>query len=213
MEPWQYKQIEALQKIINKDWSYIDIGGARGEMLDFFAKSMSGGYAFEPQPENYKYLKHTFASVNNLEIIKKAVSNTNETANFWIHPTSTHEGNLLGHDTAYKQYPDSNKIEVECITLDSFIDKNKHIDLIKIDVEGAEWKIFEGAKNTLEERDIVYQVEFHLDEDWHKRSMLYDYGYSIYDLSFNRLNKEDSRLYQTLLIKDSDHRFDSIIRL
>lgn len=213
MEPWQYKQIQSLEKIINNEWIYIDIGGARGEMLDFFSKSMKSGYVFEPQPDNYQYLKTVFSEIKNLEIIKKAVSDTNEICNFWIHPKSTHEGNLLGHDTAYRKYPDTNKIEVECVTLDTFIDKDKHIDFIKIDVEGAEWKIFEGAKNILDTKNIVYQVEFHLDEDWHKRSLLYDYGYSIYDLSFNKLSKEHPRLYQTLLIKDSDNRFNNIIKL
>lgn len=211
MEPWQYKQIEALNQIIRKEWTYIDIGGARGEMLSFFHQHMNNGYVFEPQPYNYKYLTETFSGEEGIAILDKAVSDKDGKIDLWLHPKSTHESNILGHDTAYNKY--DSKIEVASIKLDSFIiDNNLDIDLIKIDVEGAEWHIFEGATKTLESKNIVYQVEFHLDEDWYKRSILYDYKYGIYDLSFNRLNETDSRIYQAILIKDSDDRFNNILK-
>ena len=59
--------------------------------------------------------------------------------------------------------------------------------------------------------NIVYQVEFHLDEDWHKKEILYENNYSIYDLNFNKLSTTDKRPYQALLIKDSDDRFKHIL--
>lgn len=211
MEEWQYKQIESLKKIIQPDWRYIDIGGARGEMLQFFVSSMSGGYAFEPQPENHYYLTQTFKDVPDLEIIQKAVADTNEIKPFWRHPHSTHEGNLLGHNTAYHYYDDSNKIDVECVTLDTFLSDKPNINLIKIDVEGSEWQIFNGAQETLKSKNIVYQVEFHLDEDWNKRDILYDNGYQIYDLFYNKLDKSAPRIYQSLLIKESDDRFKQLM--
>jgi FkbM family methyltransferase len=212
MEEWQYKQIYALKKIIRPNWKYIDIGGARGEMLQFFSSHMSAGYVFEPNANNFNFLLNNFES-NNITIIQKAVSNSCDNAQFWIHPTSTHEGNLLGHDTSYRPYPDTSYIDVECITLDSFLKDKPDIDLIKIDVEGSEWDIFDGAKNTLAHMNIVYQVEFHLDEDWHKKEILYKNNYSIYDLNFNKLSTTDKRPYQAILIKDSDDRFKHILEI
>jgi FkbM family methyltransferase len=199
MEEWQYKQINALKKIIQPDWTYLDIGCATGEMLSFFIDKMPSGYAFEPQPNNYYYLVNKFGHIKNTKIIQKAVSDINGPSDFWTHPTSTHEGNLLGHNTSYIKYSDSNKITVECITLDNFLSTH-NADLIKIDVEGAEWKIFKGAKETLKKQNIIYQVEFHLDEDWHNRDILYDNGYEIYTLDFNKLNRAENRPYQALLI-------------
>jgi len=212
MEDWQYKQIDSLLKIIKKDWGYIDIGCARGEMLKFFIEQMNKGYAFEPAPHNFSYLSNTFGDTKNLEIIQKAVSNKNVMSDFWLHPTSTHESNLLGYDTSYKNYSDESKISVECITIDEFLKDKPDIHLIKIDVEGAEWDIFEGAKETLESKNIVYQVEFHFDKDWHKKKIVYDSGYSIYDLSFNRLTESSSRIYQAILISDTDNRFDELLK-
>lgn len=212
MEEWQYKQIDSLLKIINKEWTYIDIGCARGEMLNFFIEQMNKGYAFEPAPDNFSFLSENFGKIKNLEIIQKAVSNKNGAADFWLHPTSTHESNLLGHDTGYKKYSDESKISIECTTLDEFLKDKPDVHFIKIDVEGSEWDIFEGAKDTLRNKNIVYQVEFHLDEDWHKKKIIYDSGYDIYDLNFNRLSIFDSRIYQAILISDRDDRFDELLK-
>lgn len=42
--------------------------------------------------------------------------------------------------------PDIEQIEVEAKTLDEVIGENQKIDFIKIDVEGAEMEVLEGAK-------------------------------------------------------------------
>ena len=62
-------------------------------------------------------------------------------------------------DVAYLK----NETEVETIALDTFIKKNNidEIDLIKIDVQGAELDIFKGGKNTLQNvLKIICEVEF-----------------------------------------------------
>jgi hypothetical protein len=94
---------------------------------------------------------------------------------------------------------------LKSITLKKFIELNK-IDLknwevLIVDVEGAEWDLFEGAQNLLKTKDILWQVEFHLDEDWHRREILFENGYSIYDLDFRKLSKDDARPYQAILSK------------
>ena len=200
MEEWQYKQIKALDTIINPQWIYIDIGAAVGEMLQYFISRMSAGYAFEPNYINYSRLINQFNNNDNVTIINKAVSDTNEQIKFWSN--GSHMGNILGHGMDYQPYTDFTI--VEAITLDSFL-IDKSVDFIKIDIEGAEWKLFKGAKETLKKQNIIYQVEFHLDEDWHNRDILYDNGYEIYTLDFNKLNRADSRPYQSLLIhKNND---------
>ena len=205
MEEWQYKQIKALDTIINPEWVYIDIGAAVGEMLQYFISRMSTGYAFEPNYINYSRLINQFNN-NNVTIINKAVSDTNEQIKFWSN--GSHMGNILGHGMDYQPYTDFTI--VEAITLDSFL-IDKSIDFIKIDIEGAEWKLFDGAKNTLASKLIVYQIEFHLDEDWHNREILFDNNYDIYTLDFKKLKHTDPRPYQAILINRNDERFKHIL--
>jgi FkbM family methyltransferase len=206
MEEWQYKQIKALDTIINPEWTYIDIGAAVGEMLQYFISRMSEGYAFEPNYINYSRLINKFNNNNNVTIINKAISNTNEQIKFWSN--GSHMGNILGHGMDYQPYTDFTI--VEAITLDSFL-IDKSVDFIKIDIEGAEWKLFDGAKNTLASKLIVYQIEFHLDEDWHNREILFDNNYDIYTLDFKKLKHTDPRPYQAILINRNDERFKHIL--
>ncbi len=201
MEPSQIKQIEALDKILDPNWTYIDIGASLGEMLQYFVQKMRDGYAFEPSVNNYNYLLGQFSDAPYLEIINKAVSDQDGEIKFWNN--GSHMGNILGHDMNYASYGENYTI-VKSMTLDSFL-VDKNVDFIKIDIEGAEWKLFKGAKETLKKQNIIYQVEFHLDEDWYNRDILYDNGYEIYTLDFNKLNRADSRPYQSLLIhKNND---------
>ena len=76
---------------------------------------------------------------------------------------------------------------------------HKKIDLIKIDTEGAEWDILEGAKQIMKNNSIIFQIEFHWDEDWHRRDLLDGTGYKIYDLNFNPLGPNDARPYQGIV--------------
>jgi len=56
---------------------------------------------------------------------------------------------------------------IEVVTLDSFFENLNeiHIDFIKIDTEGFEWEVLEGAKNILEKyKPKIIQIEF----NWHQ---------------------------------------------
>ena len=196
MEPWQFKQIEALKKILTDDTIYIDIGACRGELLSFLSTNCKYGYAVEPEPNNFLFLQQYFSRPN-IQLINKIVSDISGPVKFFTH--QTHMGNILGHNMDYIPFKDY--VYIESITLDNFF-KDKAIDFVKLDVEGAEWKVFEGAKNILEQRNIVWQVEFHLDEDWHLRNILYDYGYNIYSLDLKKLSKDSPRPYQGIVSKN-----------
>ena len=206
MEQWQYKQIKALDQLLNPSWTYVDIGAAVGEMLQYFVNKMSNGYAFEPNIINLIHLQESFKGIKNLTLINKAVSDVNHSIKFWSN--GSHMSNILGHDMDYKKYSDFTI--VESTTLDEFL-KDKLVDFIKIDIEGAEWRLFKGAKETLASKKIVYQIEFHLDEDWHNREILFDNNYEIYTLDFNKLKHTDPRPYQAILINKFDDRFEHIL--
>lgn len=196
MEPWQFKQIETLKNILTNNTIYVDIGACRGELLSFLSKYCKSGYAFEPEPNNYQFLKEYFTKPN-IQLENKIVSDISGPVKFFTH--QTHMGNILGHNMDYVPFKDY--IYIDSIKLDDYFN-TIDINFIKLDVEGAEWKVFEGARNILEKRNIIWQVEFHLDEDWNQRNILYDYGYHIYDLDLNKLSKDSPRPYQGIVSKN-----------
>ncbi len=99
-------------------------------------------YAYEPDPNNFKMLKKNIA-VNNLSNAIKpfnvAVGNDG-TARFFSSDISsmsaTQEVRNLGmHDGTGKF------IDIRSISITKILNKFKHIDILKMDCEGSEWKI------------------------------------------------------------------------
>ena len=64
-------------------------------------------------------------------------------------------------------------------------------------------KVLAGAKNLLENRDIIWLIEFHVNEEWDNRKMLYDLGYEIYDRdTFEKLDRDIPRTYQAFVCRE-----------
>tara|TARA_R110000824_G_scaffold49838_3_gene139639 strand:+ start:3065 stop:3766 length:702 start_codon:yes stop_codon:yes gene_type:complete len=208
---WIHKQQVSIIDVARPDWIYADIGSSRGEILTVLMQFMKYGHVFEPDPDNYSFLKAAIDSVETdnpvLQLNDLAITNfTGKTKLYLKDPNSPNapsrlESNLLGHDMA--NIPIDHSIDVDCMTLDDYFGE-KDVNFIKVDVEGAEWEVFEGATKLLERDNIVWQVEFHLSKDWHKIKSLYDLGYNLYDLDFNELPKDCDRQYLCYMSKNSD---------
>ena len=92
--------------------------------------------AFEPDPDTCVALQRN-VEVNNLlvDVIQKAVVDHN------LH--SSFNGSLM----VYEYGGPKPEIDVECCTIDSM--KLDRLDWLKIDVEGSELKVLEGARQTI----------------------------------------------------------------
>jgi len=198
---WITAQHNALSKVVKPDWHFADVGACIGEISDFLLPKTEKGYIFEPSPRNYQYLTEKYATLKDdkLTLNECAVSKNNGVANFSLNIDDTHTGNLEGvlpesHPKNYREQLTT----VKTVNLDTYFE-GKRIDLIKIDAEGAEWDILEGAKQIMKDNSIVFQIEFHWDEDWHLRELLDGTGYKIYDLDFNQLGPDDKRPYQGIV--------------
>jgi hypothetical protein len=63
--------------------------------------------------------------------------------------------------------PNSSLGTFKSIRLDTLLNDETEIDLIKIDVEGAEYLVLEGISGIINKTKHIL-VECHLDEDWEK---------------------------------------------
>ena len=93
------------------------------------------------------------------------------------------------------------KIECKFITLDEFMSEHsiEHIDLLKLDVQGAEFKVLEGSKKALSENRIrAIQMELFLVNTYtgqHSMRQYFDlfkkFGYQPYMMTDFATTKKD----------------------
>lgn len=117
--------------------------------------------AFEPEENNFKLLLKNIEinECKNIILVKKAISDRDGFSELFIHRDN------LGMHSLVSDSSQNGPIRqnVETITLDAFIEqniKNSRIDIIKIDVEGAEGRVLKGAKALLEMQAPCIFIEF-----------------------------------------------------
>ncbi|WP_307972108.1 FkbM family methyltransferase [uncultured Brachyspira sp.] len=123
---------------VKNDAVVFDIGAFKGDTAYFFSKKCSNKariYAFEPDENNYKIL---------LKIKDKYKLNNVIASNILFSNLET-EINFLSMDL------NRQAVKMKSTTIDKFVEENniEKIDYIKMDVEGAEKNILEGAIKTI----------------------------------------------------------------
>jgi len=113
-------------------------------------------YAFEPMPfvraifERHIQLNSSLIGENKIYLLPMAISNEAKEVEFSNDPTHR-DGNTYIHESyVFKGTEDT--IIVQCQSIDGLIAAGyKRPHIIKIDVEGAEYDVLLGAKNTLQQ--------------------------------------------------------------
>jgi len=182
--------LRILDKVLHKDSNCIDIGCFKGEILQEVLKRSPLGthVAFEPIPGFYKALKKKFKP-RQLTIHNLALSDQSGMITFnYVVDAPAYSG-IKKRDYDGKN-PEIELIEVKTDTLDHVLPADYHVDLIKIDVEGAEFKVLKGAYNTLKKSRPIIIFEFGLGasdfyqvtpEDFY-HYLAEECGYQIYQL-------------------------------
>lgn len=118
---------------------FVDVGANYGYFSLLLHKNFDKVYAFEPVPSIFEELKKNLGKFDGVECIRKAVSNA------------------AGQSVELAYHGDYGSAETT--TLASFF-PNTEIDLVKVDVEGDEWRVLEGADPVLK-RIKSWVVELH----------------------------------------------------
>jgi FkbM family methyltransferase len=141
----------------------IDIGCHKGEILDLMIAGAPLGkkIGFEPIPELYDYLGSRYNANPLVTIYPVALYDKAGTTTF------QHVLNAPAYSGIKKRKYDGKHVEIAQITvetglLDQFIPADFQVHLIKIDVEGAEFKVMKGGVETIRRCKPVIIFEFGL---------------------------------------------------
>lgn len=131
---------------LKPDSNCIDVGCYKGEIMDLILKAAPKGQHFgvEPIPVQYKGLVSKYAQQPNVSILNYAASNVSGESTFNYVVSNPSYSGLKKRDYD-KPNEEDTTIKVKTELLDTLIPKDINIDLIKIDVEGAELLVLEGA--------------------------------------------------------------------
>lgn len=158
-EVWLRDDYTFAENCLKKGDIVIDLGAQAGIFSTLVAfKTHSTVYAYEPFPENYELLKTNIAR-NNLkkyiEPINLAVSDRCDKLPLYIS-----DYNTGGHSAVKKQ---DKVISVDAITLDEVFSRNNisECQLLKVDVEGSEYKIFYNSKKSTLKKIMNIVLEYH----------------------------------------------------
>jgi FkbM family methyltransferase len=154
---YQFKEIfvdEIYNFSSNKGCPIIyDCGANIGISCLYFKNIFPGSKikAFEADPIIADILRNNLAknNINDVEVINKAV---------WIDCHGIEFG-VNGADGGSINAVD-NKITIDSIRLKDFIDSEECIDLLKIDIEGAEYSVLEDCRNSLSRVKHLF-IEYH----------------------------------------------------
>ena len=138
-----------------------DVGGYEGSfttrLLDKNSKSFF--YIFEPIYKYYKSIKKKFENVDNVSVFPFGLSDENKTIPLELNFDRTSHNGVLDIDSNYEL---SNLKSISDFVIEKKIEQ---IDLLKLNVEGAEYEILDNLISTnLMDKVKTLLIQFHLNQ-------------------------------------------------
>ena len=190
----EFYSVQDLDKIFktifqDKDLVIFDVGANVGQSINRFSKIFpnSSIHSFEPIKENYLNVKKKFKGkdiyINNYAvgetICKKNIFVNADTGTSSFYPINKNSkwAKIRSKEHSMHVEDFSKKEEVNVITLDKYCEENniKKIDILKIDVQGYEDKVLEGAENMLKKKKInTLEIEINFSNHYENKLSFYD---------------------------------------
>ena len=139
------------------EFAFLDVGSHRGEMTSALLSQFPQAKAilFEPTPENYEFLKTRFSQNRAIQIFNCALSDIEGTSQFYVAADSATNSLLNPSNSS------TNQIQVSIQMLDNIVKASgfEAIDFIKIDTQGNDLNVLQGAIETIKRHAPAILVE------------------------------------------------------
>ncbi len=194
-----------IQKRLGRDARIVfDVGAETGRYtrgyLEMFPEAVV--YAFEPAPEPLLKLREIAAEEPRLKIVPVAVLDEVGSTAFNLATASVYNS-VLEMQPGWTDHTMISQVEVPSITLDAFCEEHgiEKVDVLKIDVQGAELRVLRGAVKILQTgvRVILCELEYcdrYVGQCWQHevKSFLQTYDYRV---RYEALHYDESELLFT----------------
>jgi FkbM family methyltransferase len=208
-------EVSFVLSVLGPDMIFFDVGANAGLFAITTAKKIGGGqvYAFEPCSSTCRLLQENLQlnGLANVHVEQAALGDSIGKGVLQVNARGRDGLNTLGRAT----HPHSRVVaqeEVPVTTVDTFLKERgiPRVDVMKVDIEGAELMLFRGARGLLERADaplILYEGFGFLTRGfgYHPVEILWfleSCGYSLFAL--NSETGETSEL-------KADYRYDSMV--
>jgi FkbM family methyltransferase len=189
-----------IESLVQPGWVCADVGANYGMMTEFMAvRAGPRGrvIAFEAHPFNAGILQRRMKAKDlhdRVEVVVQAVSDGSQKV-LRLYPGRRHspnEWNIVGHDITGRQT--RAVLEIPATSLDAHF-RDTALNLVKVDVEGAESAVIAGAGRVLHTQRPFLIIEFHSAESWQSRHQILEAGYTIYRLNGDSVKPDDPLEY------------------
>lgn len=139
-----------------------DVGAHAGATTYFLSKMVGPTgmvFAFEPDEGNFEYLTRNieYHQLSNVTPVKKALARTSGTAQFYM------DGTMNAGLAEFLTYPGRSRSSYQTVTTVSFADACSELGgaprFVKLDIEGAETDVIDGARDFLRNNAIEFAIE------------------------------------------------------
>jgi len=143
-----------LASLLNRKGALLDVGAHIGYYSLYMLPRVLSVYSFEPDPRVCVLLEDNVGGKNNVTVIPWAVGATKGRARFTLErDAEVSHLSADGEDAA-------NQIVVDVVTIDEFVRSRALIvEAIKIDVEGHDTEVIQGALGVLKEQQPLVLTE------------------------------------------------------
>jgi len=189
-----------------------DVGAYIGDTIEQFKLSFpeSDIHAFEPFDESFFFLKNRFQKkdkifFNNMALGDRSLADTkmyitqNKGSSSLLQPAKGANEYWEGNPLSTQE-----EIKVKTLTIDSYCQQHniESIDILKIDVQGNELKVLQGAKRMLKEKRVkLIFTEISIAPNYKEQSeidevikLLREYGYKIFN--FFKMKHKEGKLIE-----------------
>lgn len=148
-------ELDIIKDTVKEGDVVLDVGGHIGFYTLVFSKLVGETgkvYTFEPNPDNFAILKKNIEvnNIKNVILVNKALSDKEGKLKLYLN-----KDNSGGH-SLYQQNASNDFVEVDVLKLDNYFRGSiKKIDFIKMDAEGSEGHIFQGASKLIKKNPKI----------------------------------------------------------
>jgi len=195
-----------------------DVGANTGQSIKRFLSFLNKPFihSFEPLNDEFKILSSKYKNNYNVILNNYALSNQSEDTKIFYSNHFSQTSSFKKPVSNHNNFSIKEKIKVKCVTIDNYVNTNdiKKINILKIDTQGHEINVLEGAKETLEKQIIDFiEVEIIKGNAYEKsnnsfsdlENKLIPYGYKFYAIntSGSLYKSYDMLAFDLIYIKNS----------